>query len=442
MSLTAGTARAAENHGDDGGEPTGGLPAGAAEASWFQFFNALSWQITLGAPAIVYAKSLGASATVLGVMAALTPLLSVFQLPATPLLARYGYKKFLLAGWGSRTVTIFLMAGVPLMTAASPGTRLWTLLGLLGAFNVLRGIASGAWWPWVSELIPERLRGRYLSREQAFIQSGSLAAMLVAAVVLGREASAWQYAMLFLLSALAQTASLWYIRKIPEANVEERKRRSGHRVPWRHIVTWPPFLRLVTFNVIFHAAVGGVGVFTVSFMRGRVGFSENTVMFLAGVTVFGALSTVAWVGKLLDYEGSRPVMRGCLVGYVLILCAWWAVAAGLLPAAVWLVAILQLATGVVSANFGVANSRLATLTNTLMGRDHFFAAYSVVTNLAMGLSPIVWGVMLDLIGDRVFGTRPLQWDRYAVYFAAAAVLSAVTLADTSRLREGAVGAKS
>jgi MFS family permease len=429
MSLTAGTERA---EGDD--QPAG-LPAGAAEATWFQLFNALSWQITLGAPAIVYAKSLGASATVLGVMAALTPLLTVFQLPATPLLARYGYKKFLLAGWGSRTVTIFLMAGVPLMTRASDGTRLWTLLGLLAAFNLLRGVASGAWWPWISELIPDRLRGRYLSREQAFIQVGALAAMLVAAVVLGREARAWQYGVLFFISALAQTASLLYIRKIPEAGVEERRKRSGHRVPWKEIVTWPPFLRLVTFNVVYQAAVGGVGVFTVSFMRGKIGFSENTVMVLAAVALVGALSTVAWVGKLLDYEGSRPVMRGCLVGYVLILCAWWAVAAGVLPGAIWVVAVLQLATGVVSANFGVANSRLATLTIPVMGRDHFFAAYSVVTNLAMGLSPIVWGVMLDLIGGTTFATGPLAWDRYAIYFMAAAILSAAALTQTAALAE-------
>lgn len=431
MTVAAGTRR-------EGGFGAAGLPKGAVEANWFQLFNALSWQVTLGAPAIVYAKSLGASATVLGVMAALTPLLTVFQLPATPLLARYGYKRFLLAGWGSRTVTIFLMAGVPLMGWAGSGGKLWTLLGLLGLFNLLRGVASGAWWPWVSELIPEGLRGRYLSREQAFIQMGGLVAMVIAAGVLGREARDWQYAVVFLISAVAQAVSLLFVRRIPEAGVEERRGRSGHRVPWKEIVTWPPFARLVAFNWVYLAAVGGVGVFTVSFLRGRAGFSENTVMMLAGVAVFGAMSTVGWVGKVLDKEGSRPVIRACMWAWVMILAGWWGVAAGLVPPgwAMPVVALLQLATGVVGANFSVANGRLATVTIPVMGRDHFFAAYSVLTNVAMGLSPIVWGVVLDAIGGREGVVAGVGWNRYSVYFGAVAGLAVVGLVYAGRLREG------
>src|SRR5215471_13219752 len=68
-----------------GGGGVGALPGWVGSANWFQGLNALSWQITLGAPAYLYAKSLGASATVIGVMAALTPLLTVTQLPATKL---------------------------------------------------------------------------------------------------------------------------------------------------------------------------------------------------------------------------------------------------------------------------------------------------------------------------------------------------------------------
>jgi hypothetical protein len=39
-------------------------------AYWFSAFNALSFQVVLAGPMVLYAKTLGASATVLGIVAA------------------------------------------------------------------------------------------------------------------------------------------------------------------------------------------------------------------------------------------------------------------------------------------------------------------------------------------------------------------------------------
>ena len=91
------------------------LPQGAFNAHWFQFFNAISFQIILGAPIILYAKSLDASSTVIGILAAFTPLMTIFQLPAAQFLERFGYKNFVLMGWGMRTIFIFLVALVPVL---------------------------------------------------------------------------------------------------------------------------------------------------------------------------------------------------------------------------------------------------------------------------------------------------------------------------------------
>src|SRR5215208_7233036 len=157
------------------------LPPGASDANRFSLFNAISWQITLGSPAILYAKSLGASSTVLGVIAALTPLLVILQIPAAHLLPKYGYRRFILAGWGSRTICIFGLAVVPLLGFLDMQTRLVLVLLLLFVFNLLRGMASGAWLPWISQIIPERMRGRFLSRDQMFAQAGCVVSLGVAA---------------------------------------------------------------------------------------------------------------------------------------------------------------------------------------------------------------------------------------------------------------------
>src|SRR3954462_3724220 len=76
------------------------LPESVRPIYAFINFNALSYQVILSSPMVLYAKSLGASATVLGIIAVMMPLLVIFQIPAAKHLVRLAYKKFVFAGWG------------------------------------------------------------------------------------------------------------------------------------------------------------------------------------------------------------------------------------------------------------------------------------------------------------------------------------------------------
>src|SRR5215510_14430189 len=90
------------------------FPAGLHNAFLFSGFNALSFQIVLSSPIVLYAKTLGASATILGVIAGMMPLLVIFQIPAANYIPRLGFKRFVYAGWGTRVMFIFVIALVPL----------------------------------------------------------------------------------------------------------------------------------------------------------------------------------------------------------------------------------------------------------------------------------------------------------------------------------------
>src|SRR5947208_9103740 len=90
------------------------FPDGLNNAFLFATFNALSFQIVISSPMVLYAKSLGASATILGVIVGMMPLLVIFQIPAAQYVSRVGYKRFVYAGWGMRVMFIFAMALLPL----------------------------------------------------------------------------------------------------------------------------------------------------------------------------------------------------------------------------------------------------------------------------------------------------------------------------------------
>src|SRR5437899_4827629 len=196
------------------------FPVRLHNAFLFSFFNALSYQIVLSSPMVLYAKSLGGSATVLGVIAGMMPLLVIFQIPAASYIPRLGFKRFVYAGWGMRVLFIFAMALVPLTHGfLDARNRLALMLVLLFCFNLSRGISSCAWLPWITALVPSTLRGRYLSRDAGVQNSGSFFTFLIAAACLSGEPKAWQFAVLFAFGALTGAVSLSFLKRIPDAEV-------------------------------------------------------------------------------------------------------------------------------------------------------------------------------------------------------------------------------
>jgi hypothetical protein len=72
-------------------------------------------------------------------------------------------------------IFIFLIAVIPGMAFLKMETKLALILFLLFIFNLLRGISSCAWLPWISSLVPTSLRGKYLAGDQACIGVASCA---------------------------------------------------------------------------------------------------------------------------------------------------------------------------------------------------------------------------------------------------------------------------
>jgi MFS family permease len=410
-------------------------PRGSFNAHWFGFFNAVSFQIILGAPVILYAKSIGASSTVLGIIASFTPLMTVFQLPAAQFLDRYGYKRFVLMGWSLRTIFIFAVAAVPVMAFLDDSSKMAVILASLFVFNLLRGISSAAWMPWIAILIPEENRGRFLSVDQIFMHAGSLIALIASAIVMTGRVDPWEYSLVFVISAIGATASLHFITRIPEVEAGETVRKSSHPVPWSAILKFPPFRELLVFNLLFMAVVGSLGVFTVEYLREFPKFEISLILYLSGLSFIGALLSLAVTGRLIDEIGSKPVLRLGLGLFALVIAGWFLVAAGIIPPSIGIIAALNLLSGIAGALFNLANIRIVMATMPEMGRNHFFALFTVITSLGLGAAPVVWGVSLDFIGTYEVVTGAFHWKRHSIYFAILFAMNLTAIALIRRLHE-------
>jgi MFS family permease len=428
-----------EKRTDELSRPAGNMPAfppGLHNAYLFSTFNAFSYQIVLSSPMVLYAKTLGASATVLGIIAGMMPLLVIFQIPAASYIPRLGFKKFVYAGWGTRVMFIFAMALVPLTGIfLKAESRLALMLMLLFCFNLSRGISSCAWLPWITALVPSALRGKYLVRDAAVQNLASFITFLLAAGCLAGQTRSWQFAVLFAFSAIMGAISLTFLKRIPDAEMSEEVRTSKSRVPLLEMFRYDPFQRLLRALVGYSIAYGGMTAFTVAFLKAETDMSEARILLVNSVAYLGGLSSLWFLGSRLDRLGSKPVLTFCFAGWVAVLAGWISLSGGVFPVKLSIILVLQFLMGLLAALIQMANTRLAMAVIPVMGRNHFFAIYSTIGNVTLGLAPIGWGLLIDAVGSHSPVWLGLAWNRYSVFFAATALAFTATLTLARRLHE-------
>lgn len=412
------------------------FPPGLKNAFLFAVFNAFSFQIILNSPMVLYAKTLDATATVLGIITGMMPLLVIFQIPAAHYVSRVGFKRFVYAGWGTRVTFIFAMALVPLTSAFLDKTsRLGLLLMLLFGFNLSRGISSAAWLPWITSLVPAGIRGRYLAADAACVNVASFVTFLLAALCLGRDPRAWQFAALFAFSAITGALSLVFLKRIPDVAAAEEIRTSSHPVPWREMILFPPFWKLVRMVIFWSVAYGGMTAFTVAYLKTKTPMTEAEILLVTSISFLGGLSSLWFLGSRLDHLGSKPVLSFSFLTWLLVALGWLLPAGKILSPSLPLILALQFFMGLFASLVQMSNTRLAMAIVPAMGRNHFFALFSVLSNLSLGLAPILWGLLIDAIGPRHVFWLYTDWNDYSVFFAAVCFVFVMAFGLARRLEE-------
>jgi MFS family permease len=200
------------------------------------------------------------------------------------------------------------------------------------------------------------------------------------------------------------------------------------------MLVYPPFRKLLFAVVGWSVAYGGMTAFTVAYLKAG-GMSEGKILFVTSVFFLGGLSSLWVLGSRLDRFGSKPVLAFSFTAWVAVLAGWVLLSGGVIPITLSFILGLQFFMGLLMALVQMSNTRLAMAVIPAMGRNHFFAIYSVVSNVTLGLSPIAWGLLIDAIGTREPHWLGFNWNRFTVFFAAAALVFIAGLFLIRRLDE-------
>lgn len=394
---------------------------------WFNFYNAICFQIIMGAPVVLLAKDLGANSVILGVIAAFTPLMTTLQLPAARYLGKYSYRSFALMGWGLRTIFIATSAIVPLLFFASKEVRLALLLVSLFFFNLLRGISSASFMPWVTNFVSPFIRGRFISVDHTFINAGALVAMVFSALLMKGRVESWHYSLVLWVSVLGAIVSLLYLRIVPDTRHHELSKRSAQEVSLRDMFALAPFRNWILLSLLFVTVAGGLGVFPVEYLRVQAHFSPSLIFGLSAFTFLGPMMILQFLGPKVDRRGGIPFMRISIFVFAVVLALWFAMSSGVIAPSWWLVLILNISGGAAMAAFNMANGHLWMSVVPDEGKNHYFAVATVVTSFAAGVVPLLWGWLLDALGGLDLVEGPFHLSRHSIYFLGITLLSLASL---------------
>lgn len=411
------------------------MPDGIGWAYAFSVFNALNFTIVTGAPVFLYFKSLGASATILGIIAAQATLNNLLQIPAANFVEKFGYRRFVLQGWSLRTVFIFFIVIVSLLPAAiDNATKMCAVLFFLFCYQFSRGISVCGFLPWFTQLIPEKLRGRYVSTDQFCVNVTTLIVMGFSMIYLQYFHESWHFSILFAASFLGGVISLQFLKRIPDVPVAKES-KSGEPVPWGAMLKHRPFRKILIFNFLIQSALSVQGIFYINFLKDLHQSSDSYVMALNVVAAMACIFALYYFGKMLDRVGNLPYLYLACAILIFHYLGWGLVAAGVLPLNWWVMAPLQIFGGVALALFSTANVRLAMNTIPPMGRSHFFALFSAASSVTTGIFPILWGPVIDSFRTLHFAFAGIQWNIYFIMYLVLAVTMVISLTYVSRLED-------
>lgn len=367
----------------------------------FAFFNAMTWQVALGTPMVLMAERLGASALTVGVAYSFVFLLTPVQVLSTALLPRYGYKRMMLSGWGTRSLFLLPVIGLA-WWAPEPGTALHVAIfvGSLFMFTLLRSIGTCAWLPWINSLLTAENRGAYFALEQVVSGIAGVGTLLICYVSL-RALDAYpafllQYSFAFVGSWFAYLA----LSRLPDVEKPSALPLTQvFRDTPRLVVTPGSFREFVCVSVIVGAAVTAIPPFCAYYLRVGPRFSEADILLCTTAQYLGVISGAWLIRHRVDRVGARPFFHLSLVLYALVAVFWLALLRGWDGGLTWVYGIYLL-LGAAASCWAAANMKYLPLVVTAENRTLAFSVHSAVTSVASGVAAAVWGQVLKGPSDQ------------------------------------------
>lgn len=366
--------------------------------------------LTGGIFLVAFALQLGASNTVIGLLAAIPPLAELLQMPAIYIVDRVQKRRLVVVA-ASLAARLFWVPIILIPFFLSPEQGIFVLIVSIALYSSFSAISHCGWNSWMRDLIPQDRLGAFFSRRLTLSTVIALVISLVAGFfidswkVVFPDLAAYGYSILFLLGLLAGLFGITLLARTPEPRMvttyEEDGLLAAIAKPFQDI----NFKNLIVYLGSWNFAVNLAAPFFTVYMLQRLGLDISVVVALGILSqVMNIIFYRSW-GQVSDRFSNKSVLAVSGPLFMLAIFAWMFVTLpGVYILTYPLLILIHILMGISLAGVSLASGNIS-LKLAPQGQATSYLAASTFTNsVAAGIAPILGGLFVDF-----FAQRELIW---------------------------------
>lgn len=408
---------------------------------WFVAQNVLNGvfgSLTIfGSIFVLYMNSLGLDKAKIGALLSLLPFCGLVAPLMASQVSRIGFKRVYVACFGARKIFILALVVLPYLAMHVSANVLFVSVAcMVFGFALCRAIGETAVFPWVQEIVPNRIRGKVSAVISVCMTIAGMVAIGGASWVLEHYKTGYTgFQIIIAVGTMLGLISVWMCTRQP----------GGRPNPWqasklsvREVVVGPMRDRN------YRRLMLGVGLTTFGFacawpfmplyMKYTIGLADSQIVRLEIVMSAGAmLSSFLW-GWAADRFGSRPVMVTGLAMLCVLPVIWlltpvhskWSVTMAIVA---WVIC------GIGNTGWAFGFSRYLFVSAAPEGeRTSYMAFYYAWLGLTGGSAPILAGRALDMMKGLDYVVGGVRIDAYTPLFAVYVAMMVTAVVILSRVR--------
>jgi MFS family permease len=358
-----------------------------------------------------FALYLGMNEFMIGLLASMPFLVTVFQLPTSYHITKRGKRKEIayLSAAVARLIWIpILVTG--LLPIFSAPIKILVILSMFFLSYSLLSVSYVSWLSWMSDLVPDEERGRFFGTRNMLCG----AAGVIVLVVFGKlndtldgqsnDGSPTGFVITFLSAVLFGILSLRFLNRVSEPQARHIQNGNSFRENLSHPFKQGNFRKFLIFAYLWGFSVNFASpFFTLYFLR-DLRFSYGFVATLALLSTFADLIGMQFWGRISDRVKNKAVIR--LAGWVAIFLplAWVTVR----PESLFMPIFLHLIGGGFWAGINLCMNNLLLRISPQEGKAWFLSIYNIVGGLGAATGPVLSGFVIISLGH--LDLRVFSWN--------------------------------
>ena len=355
------------------------------------------------------ANSLGASDLIFGILSAIPQAAALLQIPFSMLVNRTHKRKKYLLTWGLLSRFLWILFGfIPLVfPVGASQLAIWTMVFLLGVISCSGSMINVCWFPWLSDLCPIGIRGRWLSIRETVLAAVNVSLGLVVASLLDHLPPQNKYLVIFLIGGavgMMDMICFGFCRECYSAPSKKLGITEIFSDVWKNV----PFRRFLIMWTVWAFTGNMAAPYFTPYSMNVMGLNFTQIMIFA--TISSSIATMVAVprwGRLMDRFGSRSVMEVACVGFSLAPLFYLFSA----PGNIWPTLLYSVLGGAFCCGGTLVANSMQLSCSPDDKRPAYVAIFSCVTSLAgTAVGTLVGGELLELMNGANLFTG--YFDRY------------------------------